>query len=247
MPGSGSWLKRKREFVDWKLSSSSSILWVHGIPGSGKSKLMATVIQELLDKKTKQTATSAFAYFYCARAAAEPQRADPDEIMRAVLKQLSCFDASQPINVAVAREYDKRLRDADEDGLDPLRLSLLDCRDLILEITDQLPAIIVIDALDECNPLRRHELLQALKGIVQESSNLIKIMVSSRNDADIVCRLDNVPNVFISSDDNGDDVDRFIELELERAINEQRLLKGRVPTHLKECILRELKSRAGGM
>ncbi|KAL8720548.1 MAG: hypothetical protein Q9181_007895, partial [Wetmoreana brouardii] len=247
MPGSGSWLQQKPEFVGWKNSSSSSILWIHGIPGSGKSKLMATVIQRLLDDKSKNMATSAVAYFYCARDAADTQRADPDEVMRTLLKQISCFDASQPINAAVAREYDKRLRDADEDGLDPLRLSLRDCKDLILEITDQLPAVIVVDALDECDPLRRHELLHALRDIVRNSSNLVKIMVSSRDDADIVCRLSNVPNVFIRSDDNGDDVDRFIELELERAIDEQRLLKGRVPADLKQRIMRELRRHACGM
>ncbi|KAL8798803.1 MAG: hypothetical protein Q9182_006375 [Xanthomendoza sp. 2 TL-2023] len=247
MPGSGKWLQRKTEFVNWKTSSSSSILWIHGIPGSGKSKLMSTLIQGLLEVKAQQMATSAFAYFYCARDAAETQRADPEEIMGSVLKQLSCFDASQPIHAAVLREYEKRRKDADEDGSDPSKLSLRDCKDLILEIADQLPIAILIDALDECDPLKRHELLQALRDIVQKSSNIVKVAVSSRDDADIVCRLNNVPNVFIKSDDNGDDVDRFVELELDRAIDEQRLLNGRVPLHLRNRILHELRSRAHGM
>lgn len=247
MPGSCSWLQQKSEYIDWKSSSSSSILWVHGIPGSGKSTLMSTIIQSLLDSKTHSIATSAVAYFYCARDAAEPQRADPDQVMRAVLKQLACFDASQPVHPAVLREYDKRQRDADEDGLDPLQLSLRDCVDLVLEITDQLPVVIVLDALDECNQLRRHELLQALRNIVQNSTNLVKVMVSSRDDADIVCRLNNVPNVYIGSDDNGDDVNRYIDTELEKAISEQRLLKGRVPEGLRMLILRTLKERASGM
>ncbi|KAL8691858.1 MAG: hypothetical protein Q9218_003002 [Villophora microphyllina] len=247
MPGSGSWLQLKREFINWKSSSSSSILWIHGIPGSGKSKLMATVIQQVLESKSTNTATSAFAYFYCSRDAAETQRADPGEIMRALLKQLSCFDATQPIHAAVTLEYDKRQKDADADGLDPLRLSLGDCRDLILDITSQSPVIIMIDALDECDPSRRHELLQALRVIVRDSSNLVKIIISSRDDADIVCRLNNVPNVYISSDDNGDDVERYIDIELDKAIDEQRLLKGCIPIYLRDRILRQLKARANGM
>lgn len=56
--------------------------------------------------------------------------------MRAILKQLSCFDASQPIYAAVLREYQKRQQEADEDGLDPSKLSLQDRIDLVLEIAD---------------------------------------------------------------------------------------------------------------
>ncbi|KAL9583127.1 MAG: hypothetical protein Q9203_005207 [Teloschistes exilis] len=105
----------------------------------------------------------------------------------------------------------------------------------------------MIDALDECDPKRRHELLKALRIIVQNSSNLVKIIISSRDDADIICRLNSVPNVYIRSSDNGDDVDRFIEHEFEKAIDEQRLLKGRVPENLRKQILLALKTRANGM
>lgn len=247
MSGSCSWLRQKAEYVDWKASSISSILWIHGIPGSGKSKLLSTVVQGLLEDKARHIATSAVAYFYCTRDTAETQRADPDEVMRAVLKQLACFNASQPIHPAVMREYDKRKKDADEDGLDPLQLSLHDCNDLVLEITDQLPAIIIIDALDECDPRRRHELLKALRQIVVKSNNLVKVLVSSRDDEDIGCRLNNVPNVYIRSDDNSIDVERYIDQELKKAISEQRLLQGRVPDSLQEQILRTLKNGAQGM
>ncbi|KAL8992618.1 MAG: hypothetical protein Q9169_006964 [Polycauliona sp. 2 TL-2023] len=247
MPGSGAWLQQKPKFIHWKTSSTSSILWIRGIPGSGKTKLMSTVIQSLLDDKNRNTATSAFAYFYCTRDPAEKARADPDEIMRAVLKQVSCFDTSQPIHIAVSSEFQKRHLEADEDGLAPSKLSLLECKNLILEIADQLPLVMVIDALDECDSLKRHELLGALKDIVQKSNSLIKIIVSSRNDPDIVCRLSSVPNVYIKSDDNSQDIDMFVELEIDKAIDEQRLLQGLVPSSLRERIIIKLRDRANGM
>ncbi len=31
IPGSGEWLFRKKEFIEWRKSSVSSILWLHGI------------------------------------------------------------------------------------------------------------------------------------------------------------------------------------------------------------------------
>ena len=37
---SGKWLLSDPIFVKWKKESASSILWLHGIPGSGKSKLV---------------------------------------------------------------------------------------------------------------------------------------------------------------------------------------------------------------
>lgn len=36
---SGLWMLEKPEYKVWQTTSSSSILWLHGIPGSGKSKL----------------------------------------------------------------------------------------------------------------------------------------------------------------------------------------------------------------
>ena len=247
MPGSGAWLQKKPEFVDWKSSSASSILWIHGIPGSGKSKLMSIVIQDILEAKLQNTSTSAFSYFYCTRDNAEKARANPDEIMQAILKQLSCSDASQPIHAAVLREYQKRRKDADVDGLDPSNLSFHDCKNLILEISDQLPIVVMVDALDECDPLRRHELLQALEDIVQSSNNLVKVILSSRDDLDISYRLAGVPNVYIGSDDSRDDLDRFVEQELDKAIEEQRLLRGQVPTCLRQQIIDRLRAGANGM
>jgi hypothetical protein len=38
--GSGAWLLSDPVFDTWKNESVSSILWLHGIPGSGKSKLV---------------------------------------------------------------------------------------------------------------------------------------------------------------------------------------------------------------
>jgi hypothetical protein len=39
LPDSGDWMLRNARFKEWMESSSSATLWLHGIPGSGKSKL----------------------------------------------------------------------------------------------------------------------------------------------------------------------------------------------------------------
>ena len=40
LAGTGAWFLNNKKMLRWLSSSSSSILWLHGIAGSGKSKLM---------------------------------------------------------------------------------------------------------------------------------------------------------------------------------------------------------------
>ena len=40
LSSTGSWLLQEQQFLDWQVSSASSIMWLHGAPGSGKSKLV---------------------------------------------------------------------------------------------------------------------------------------------------------------------------------------------------------------
>ena len=40
LSSTGSWLLQEPQFLNWWVSSASSIMWLHGAPGSGKSKLV---------------------------------------------------------------------------------------------------------------------------------------------------------------------------------------------------------------
>ena len=82
---------------------------------------------------------------------------------------------------------------------------------LVLQLIAQYPiTTIVIDAIDECDPRKRYKLLKALEKILQNSSSLVKVFVSSRNDQDIVLRLRHYPNLEIDSRRNVDDIARFV-------------------------------------
>jgi len=39
LKGTGRWILTDEVFKTWKNESASSMLWLHGIPGSGKTKL----------------------------------------------------------------------------------------------------------------------------------------------------------------------------------------------------------------
>lgn len=133
--------------------------------------------------------TSPTAFFYCARSTAEPERAKPAEIMGALLRQLASSKPDLPVKEPVAKEYEARRKKAEDDCSSLKKLTVQDCTRLIVELTKDHPAIIILDALDECEESTRHELLEAFDEIISNSAEVVKVFVSSRDDVDIVSNL----------------------------------------------------------
>ena len=187
------------------------------------------------------------AYFYCQRNTAELQRSDPTEVLRAILKQLLCYNPQWQEGSPTAKEYRARKIDADEDGSEVSRLDILETTDQIIAIASEMPVTIFIDALDECRSDQRHELLGALGVLLERSAHLVKVFISSRDDIDIVLRLRKHPNIYISIDDNEDDINTFIRAGVQKAQSDGRLLKGQVSSELQTLITKNLAKKAGGM
>ena len=143
--------------------------------------IRSTVINLMLDTDSASTA-----FFYCARSTAEPARAKPVEILCALLRQLCTSNVDEPVKNPIAREYEARKKKAEKDCSTIKRLTIEECTRLIIELTKNHPATIILDALDECEEITRHELLEALDCIISKSANVVKIFVSSRDDIDIV-------------------------------------------------------------
>lgn len=245
LPGSCNWLLRRKEFEEWMKASTSSILWLHGIPGSGKSMLVCHVIEYLRNRAQQCHDSAPIAYFYCARNVNEPERADPTELLRNILEQLCSIDAETPIRKPVSDAYLARKKEAR--GRKPEKLNLEDTIDVILELLETNPATIVIDGLDECNPTKRNDLLLGLQKIITMSNNVVKIFVSSRDDHDLVHHLAHSPNLYIHAADNTEDIMMFVESRVHEAIRDGKLLCGRVSDHLKNIIVQRLIEKAKGM
>ncbi len=247
LPGSGAWLRSRFEFVEWRGSSISSILWLHGIPGSGKSKLVSMLIQMLLEESLPNGAPTPLAYFYCSKNASEPLRTQAAEVLRCILKQLACLGPNLSIRDPVVDSFRQHQRDAEDDGSDLLPLDLDETVDLLLRLTAEDPAIIIIDALDECDHSERHALLSTLCDITSRSDNLVKVFVASRENGDIAELLAHMPDVRISAQDNMMDLARFVRSEVQTSISTRRLLSGNVREDLQDRIVGELIEHAQGM
>lgn len=171
---------------------------------------------------------------------------DPCHILRTIAKQLAHPNTQSGILQPAVDMYDQKCTIADQDGLEPSRLTLIESTNLILNLTATTSAAIVIDALDECNPARRYQLLAALEKIVTRSNNIVKILVSSQRAGDINAYLDQYDQVSVSESDNKYDIESFIESQVTKAIQNKRLLAGRVSAALSTRLISILKTKAEG-
>lgn len=205
------------------------------------------MIESFQNKTQIERPIGPMTFFYCMRNAAEPQRADPDEVLRSITKQLAGSISDRAIWPSIAKIYQERKEISDEDGGDPAKLTIDDCIGLILSFTERNPLTIIIDALDECDPSRRFEMLLALDKIIQDSVNLVKIFVSSRDEKDLVCWLSNSPNVFIRASDNGEDIEQFVRVEVSKSIKKWQMSGGNDLELIKPRIIAALVEGAQGM
>ena len=182
------------------------------------------------------------AYFYCARNASEPERADSEHIMRCIAKQVSYLH--QSVLLPTLRAYEKRVESGDLHSQLVLRSSV----ELIINLVNTRPlTTIIIDALDECNAASQNSILESLSQILEHSTGLVKIFVSSRDDQALCCGLAEYSDLEISATQNQGDISAFVHYELENMIRSKRLLYGRVPEDLKGRILEVICEKAQGM
>jgi len=159
--------------------------------------------------------SAAVAYFYCSKSQAEPERANAEAILGCILKQLSQELSDGRIQEPIVMKYNEKLEVAKERKREILPLTVDECVDLIIAVLGQRPITIVINALDECDPVQQSQLVDALRKIAQDgkSSNgtrLAKWFVTSRNEGDILRRLDIFPSYAINSHDTENDLKSFI-------------------------------------
>jgi hypothetical protein len=185
------------------------------------------------------------AFFYCSRNAAERTRSSPKSIIASIVRQLSSLRPGFPLLPPIVASYKKR----EAEGFASGSLSIDESCALIIDLVEYFPlTTIVIDALDECDPETRHELLVALEEVLQNSSRLVKIFVSSRDDQDIVYRLQNCPNLVLASDRNMDDIASFVRAEAQDLIRRGKLLRfSNKKEELKERIIDQVTKGADGM
>jgi hypothetical protein len=182
------------------------------------------------------------AYFYCARDTAEPERADPAQILKCIARQLAYNPTASTIRPAAEIKYDELT----EGGIQSKQLDFKQSAELILDIAQELAsATMVIDAVDECRGVDL--LLEQLSWILRQSKTPLRIFIASRNERVISISLKELLCKEIEIGENSGDIDLFVRTEVDRVISRKALLFGKVSPTLKQKIVNALTSGAQGM
>lgn len=184
-------------------------------------------------------------YFYCSRNPAEPARSNPQAILASLARQLSSTQPGKPLLQPSIDLYEEEEAEGFVSGQPQLDQSLK----LIMQLIEMYPqTTMILDALDECDPATRLDLLRALEHILQHSCSLVKIFISSRNDQDIVLQLKGYLNLEIDSRRNSNDIAQFVNAEVERLIEDGKLLRNsKSKDHMKRMIIRKVTRDAAEM
>ncbi|CAI0649050.1 unnamed protein product [Colletotrichum noveboracense] len=244
----GGWLFRNKKYIDWCESECSSVLWLHGIPGCGKSKLASLVIQKHLQHLSQYFSTSRLAYCYCSRLVFDGTQLKPDPlvILGSILKQLATSEGSESVHQLLWEEFSSRSEQAEQDGSRPFPLSFEECQDFILAITSNNPVTIIVDGLDEADGDVR-DLLNSFRHIVEESRETVKLFISCRDDMDTVPIHLQTEEIRITRQENSEDIRTFVQKMVTAAVDRKKLLQGKVSAKLRNRITNTLTHGAGEM
>jgi len=203
------------------------------------------VLEDILQQHRLQghqlNGEEAVAFFYCSRTTGESERQEPKDILRCILKQLSSPLYGLPLKEPIVTKYE---RERQGNALDA-GLSIKYSKDVLLQLIRQeySRVTIVIDALDECNRNTRILLFHFLEEILrQEQGAVVKILISSRTEPDILDVFGCSSNLYINAEDNAEDIRRFVDEQIDK-----RLLGGKAEEELRKRAKDELCMKAQGM
>jgi hypothetical protein len=111
----------------------------------------------------------------------------------------------------VFQAFLKKKDDTNTSGKRLSQLEAKECVDLICELCETTPAILVIDALDECSSYQRDVLLDNLDEITARAGDVVKVLISSRYERDIAANFQDASHIEITPAANREDLHIYIE------------------------------------
>ena len=173
MHGSGKWLLDLPPYLLWSKDHRYSYLWVHGVPGIGKTCLARSIASKF------QTESEHSAAFFCD---AKGGMLSASVILRSLIAQLAQNDSTFTSHL-----YRKQLQ-----GFSLEQASVVIWRRLVVEYFSRLSrhAIIIIDGLDECDELERAAILNIISS--GKNEHVVRWLIFSRFTSDIAdCLINN--------------------------------------------------------
>jgi NACHT domain len=233
----GLWFLHGNVFKRWK-TQPNSFLWLHGIPGCGKTVLSSAIIKSLA-KTTSESKPLLFYYF----SSTDERMQSLDNMVRSLISQLYCKRDGymQLLDSLFSSCKDGRSQPSTEE----LCSTLLN----VLQQVDEVS--IVLDALDECatrsGDYTQGGLLSWIKVFLGSKLRNFHILVTSRQEADIELEFNEYTGdiLGIQGDVVADDIRAYVRFR----IRDDKHLKRRWETRLdvQEEIETRIMKKTNGM
>ncbi|KIX03389.1 uncharacterized protein Z518_06941 [Rhinocladiella mackenziei CBS 650.93] len=182
-PKTGLWLVNGIHFAGWK-SSESSLMWLYGNAGCGKTVLSAAALQSIIQHRDSRPDT-AVGYFYFDFNDAE--KLWSGKAIRSIL-----FQFAQQANHDL-QNLKQMYQSCGNEQQQPAEDAI---RSLLRDTTDRIGSkFVVLDALDECTD--REDLLTFLRNLVDLKLTGLRVMATSRREKGIEERLTPMANYSI--------------------------------------------------
>ncbi|KAH9970768.1 hypothetical protein BJV74DRAFT_256116 [Russula compacta] len=179
------WFIQSDTFNNWK--QSSSLLWIYGKPGSGKTVLTSAIIQHISCICGAGSGHIAFFFFDFK----DTGKQDPRALLSSLIVQLNNQSNSQSF-------YDIlfAFHSAHQGGTQqPSIGALTNCLENMLRVVGDAPIYLIVDALDECPntagiPSSRDQVLDLVEKLVKLNIPNLRLCVTSRPEIDIRASLE---------------------------------------------------------
>ena len=169
-PGTGFWLLEHPSFLEWK-SGTQKCLWLHGIPGCGKTILCSTIIDHLR-RTSAHNAFPVLNYFFDFN---DQGKQTAESFLRSIISQL--YIASRQCR----QEADKLFSKCGDGSSTPTTDSLSHTFQRMMQYFTKV--YLIIDALDECNT--RQDMISWLRSAANSRPNKLSIIATSRLEIDL--------------------------------------------------------------
>jgi ankyrin repeat domain-containing protein 50 len=225
----GEWFLNSHQFSQWLMPGQS--LWLHGIPGAGKTILCSSIIEHVRTRcRSGSNVLCAFFYFDSISGDATKQKVI--NMISSVLAQLC--SASTRVHPAVHRLYEQCQHGTRTASLDEMT-------ETFAKVADGQRIYLILDALDECSECA--VLLKTLEKVLHFKHS-INLLVTSRKEYDIEVALSRLIKENTSMEDKR--VDPDVRIHVEKILQEDPQLRA-WDSETKEEISEALVSGAKGM
>lgn len=178
-------------------------------------------------------------YFYCSKTHGLGSK--PIKILQSMIRQLAWSLKDSQIEKYIKGEWNRRQASKTD------RLSLEDCKTLLLQLIPRLrKTILIIDALDECDDPRGFlEALNELSTSFQERKVTVNIFISSRDEAYLAVNstFSEYLAINITPTATGPDLRQYIERRVDEECKRFRQVTKREDSSILQRLVDELTDR----